>query len=430
MTKNLGINGIPFITVIQLKLDQNLKLMEYKIEYSNAKQNILGDETGRNFPWISSELVSTTSDLIDINKNDYENWDTFEINEPVDALKIIFRFTKHFTSGITNKNLNEMESDFIFIVLGSNKAKMTFAFMNGLVDFWKEFHAKYKFEVVYFSLEETIDKTISNVTCGLPWFYYENSNLDLKKKLFEFYGIDNFKSYPKLMIVDSDTGEMLNQEVKLTLLEYVHEFCNKQIELANSYKRKSVLNDLNFDFDIYEICKFVQNTNDSSIRVKRSVIDRELLDQISQNLTEITSLEIDESKLENRNLFYLIYFCSNFTTSNDNIFENITNFLNSIQDKLNCVVKILIVSSDHTKEDYVKLLKKIDSKILNKKSKPNEFVRCALNYDASHVKEKLFRHLNVAGIPWFSLINAKNGEVLGDNLRDLILNSQLRGIQI
>lgn len=235
------------------------------------------------------------------------------------------------------------------------------------------------------------------------------------------------------MIIDSDTGEMLNQSVKLTLLEYVHEFCNRQTEVANAYKRRSLvqeLNDLNFDFDVYDICKFVsENQSDRSSRVKRKTLDKELLEQLSNNLNEISNVCSEKVENISQNLFYLIYFCSNFTTSNENIFNNLKHFMTSIQDKFNCCVRIVIVSSDQTREDYIKLLEKIDSKLSNAK-KSDEFSRYALNFDAIHVKEMLFRQLKVAGIPWFSLINAKNGEILGDNLRHLILNSQLRGVKI
>jgi hypothetical protein len=34
--------------------------------------------------------------------------------------------------------------------------------------------------------------------------------------------------------------------------------------------------------------------------------------------------------------------------------------------------------------------------------------------------------MNVVGIPWFSLINSTNGEILCENLNIFILNNQLK----
>lgn len=152
--------------------------MDYKIEYTNAKQAILADQTGSNFPWMTSELSSATSDLADMSRKEKESFDSIELKESSDALRLIYKCAKQFTKG--NKSLSDMGSDFLFLVLGSNKTKLTFAFVSGLIEFWKEFHVKYKFEVLYFSLEDSIDKSIANLVNNLPWFYFESSNDDLK----------------------------------------------------------------------------------------------------------------------------------------------------------------------------------------------------------------------------------------------------------
>lgn len=54
------------------------------------------------------------------------------------------------------------------------------------------------------------------------------------------------------------------------------------------------------------------------------------------------------------------------------------------------------------------------------------FARYALKFRSKSVKEKLFQKLHVTGIPWFSLIDAISGEILCENLKIFILNSQLR----
>ena len=114
-----------------------------------------------------------------------------------------------------------------------------------------------------------------------------------------------------MLVIDSVTGELMNENFKLALLEYVHEFCNKQTEIAKTFKRKTTLteiNDVKFDYGIYDICKFLENSNQNRCtRTKQRVLDKELLDEISENLIEISTSNTDvEEEKENSNHFYLL----------------------------------------------------------------------------------------------------------------------------
>ena len=81
------------------------------------------------------------------------------------------------------------------------------------------------------------------------------------------------------------------------------------------------------------------------------------------------------------------------------------------------------MSSDHSNEDFQALIEKVSLKLLN-------YSIFALKYESKTIKEIIFKQMNIIGIPWFSLINASNGEILSENLRQLILNSHLKGIEI
>ena len=228
------------------------------------------------------------------------------------------------------------------------------------------------------------------------------------------------------MIIDGDTGELMNQNVQLALIEYVHEFCNNKTEISNN---KSLVRNTNtkteknneFDYCMYNMCTFLENKNQRRLR-HRKILDLSLIDELKNNLIEISTNKKNNTSFLNNN-FYLLYFCSNFTTSNENVFNRIGQFLNSTQEKLNCFIKIIIVSSDHSNEDYQALIEKVCLKLLN-------YSIFALIYESKTIKEIIFKQMNIIGIPWFSLINASNGEILSENLRQLILNSHLKGIEI
>lgn len=305
---------------------------------------------------------------------------------------------------------------------------------------------------------------------------------------------------PKLLIVDITTGELLNLNVRNSLIEYVHEYCMKKRELINLKASKTKLNssdseqlqqnqqqhqnpssmgknfNLNFDLDMYDIFDDltvaaygpISNRTNYSMRTKarhnqqrrrrKRKLNKYLLGELIENLIHINNGQKYERKTANAEtrLYYLVYFCSNFTTSHTNsqLYDQIIEFLNYLKEKVECSIEIVLISSDHFEEDYLKLIRKYnesnqDANVKNdsastamsdNSSRPNhnednsssqrqmydQFSRLALKFSCKWVKEKLYQKLHITGIPWFSLIDANNGEILCENLKIFILNSQLR----
>ena len=68
MCKYFKIYGIPFLTLVTLKLDSNLKIIDFRADKSNIKQAFLSDENGANFPWKNETLKSTNETTISLKK--------------------------------------------------------------------------------------------------------------------------------------------------------------------------------------------------------------------------------------------------------------------------------------------------------------------------------------------------------------------------
>jgi hypothetical protein len=306
---------------------------------------------------------------------------------------------------------------------------------------------------------------------------------------------------PKLLVFDLKTGELLNENLQSGLIEYVHEFCNKQYSSlvrsdeeiqedesrteqkcylnknnnADLCKKDNYCSDLNFnlDFDIGDMTHYtassqrnkspksktkeitqLANVVDSSSfkEMRKKYLTENLLKELNENLVDISNREkkaVPDWALESIrsgeqiSVYHLLYFCSNFTASKANMFNQVTKFLNYMHEKIECIINIVLVSSDYSEEDYSKLTEKFDDShqttaSTNFSERDNHadkvcfnsensyFRRYIVDFKCKHIKENLFKELNVIGIPWFSLINALNGEILCENLKIFILNSQLR----
>lgn len=148
---------------------------------------ILSDESGKMFPWMSNEpLNSHPADTIEPDDNKSEEpieSPKIDIETTNDALKVI-KSNSVFFNKPTQEDCVKQDVDFLFLVLGANQSKLTNIFLNGLVEFWKQFNVKYKFDVVYFNLQQEIDESILNIVEYVPWFYYKNSDDDLKVNLY------------------------------------------------------------------------------------------------------------------------------------------------------------------------------------------------------------------------------------------------------
>jgi hypothetical protein len=241
----------------------------------------------------------------------------------------------------------------------------------------------------------------------------------------------NLKQYPKLLVIDAESGQSINENVKLALLEYVHEFCMRQTEMANCLKQNHHKkdDDFTFDYDVYDLCNFINgNTKhdcNNSKKVKQKILNQDLLSELIKNLVDISKTK--NEKTDKSSSFYLLYFCSNFITSNENMFKSVASFIYLIGEKFNCKLKLILVSSDTNKFEYEKLLAKFH---LDFDSNKNQSTHFALDFEAAKIKQVLFKELGVTGIPWLTLINSRNGEVMSENLRNIILNSKLNSVQI
>ena len=234
------------------------------------------------------------------------------------------------------------------------------------------------------------------------------------------------------------TGHVLNEHLRIGIIEYIQEFCAKQVKIAHKDDKNYLINDLmlnnikDFDFACDKPREYKKNFKKTKIKK----IDSDLLNQLEENLIKISI----QPNLDNQNSaantgaknVYLLYFCSNYTISNSIALENIIKFLSLAQVKSKFLTKIILISSDASEENYNELISKMNTFNLMREcnehitSKIQKFDRLALSFSANSVKENLFEQMNVIGIPWFSLIDATNGEILCENLNIFILNSQLR----
>jgi hypothetical protein len=352
-------------------LKSSLNVVDFDTDKTNIKQLFLSDENGDDFPW--SDKFKTKHLEIDNNNKTNENEQTDlkpsnthlenykpykMLNEILDNLIMINRIFPHSTKSSQKQKINKNGYNFLFILFGSNDSPLNKLIVENLIEFWKVFHLKHKFLVVYLNFDRS--NKVLNEFPILPWytifsrehkvslnfaiylvFHLVYAFLNFKIKICENYGV---KSVPKLLILDMRTGDLLNNNLRLGIIRYIHYFCNKQIETAKleenktqAEKKKSELikeNEtfhFNFDFDMYDICT---NGNGKSSRKKNNktkTLDVEFLKELNENLIDLKTrkfINLNCNQNENgMNTFYLLYFCSNFTASNANIFENVIKFL-------------------------------------------------------------------------------------------------------
>lgn len=112
----------------------------------------------------------------------------------------------------------------------------------------------------------------------------------------------------------------------------------------------------------------------SSSKYRKRKLNRCLIDELNESLVELgiaantnssggpaaAAADYSSSSPPPRQ-FYLIYFCSFFTSSNSRqkeLFEQIIEFLSYVQEKIECSIRIVLVSSDFLESDYEKLIEK------------------------------------------------------------------------
>ncbi len=196
MCKYFKIYGIPYLTLVSLKLNSNLKIVEFQADKSNIKQAFLADENGKNFPWSceeknlpklganikkscikSNETKPEIKVKIDdkINENKIINDEYGFLEEVIDNLKSI---NKHLLLD-ENQKLNLNKFNFLFILFGTCESEINQAILENLIEFWKRFNLKHKFIVAYLDYDNAC---LNYFPSDVPW--YTISKNDLKVFIF------------------------------------------------------------------------------------------------------------------------------------------------------------------------------------------------------------------------------------------------------
>ena len=162
---------------------------------------ILADESGKKFPWATFEPVLNNFDSYSLKDQAEASFNQrsdkaakasttepikkskktivkqtikeSQINNSNDMLNMIASNMTSFNPQLGISYVAYPDTNFLFLVIGSNESKFTYMFMQGLAEFWKKFHEKYKFQVVYLSKENEIDKSICSIAYGLEWFFFK-----------------------------------------------------------------------------------------------------------------------------------------------------------------------------------------------------------------------------------------------------------------
>lgn len=183
MCKYLNINGIPYLTIARLKLKSSLNVVDFDTDKTNIKQQFLSDESGDDFPW-SDKFKAKTLEPNDIQPNETEsdlsmqlkNYKPYKLlSEVLDNLIMINRIFPHSTKSsqklITKTKqppINKNGYKFLFMIFGSNDSPLNKPVIENLIEFWKTFHLKHKFLVVYLNFDRS--DMILNEFPIIPWY--------------------------------------------------------------------------------------------------------------------------------------------------------------------------------------------------------------------------------------------------------------------
>ena len=164
------------MTLVSLKLDSSLKILDFRIDKSNIKQAFLDDENGDNFPWTNdvvkstNEITITSSTKKSIIKatesnseSDKKTSQNFSNESGLNAEQIndiYFEFLEEILENLSPINVEETQMtvntyshDFLFILFGSDESEINSIVIENLNEFWRKFHVKHKFIVVYLNFD-------------------------------------------------------------------------------------------------------------------------------------------------------------------------------------------------------------------------------------------------------------------------------------
>jgi hypothetical protein len=169
---------------------------------------------------------------------------------------------------------------------------------------------------------------------------------------------------------------------------------------------------------------------------KMKLLSEATLKQLNENLMDLSTgskIAVKQEACEGSRPLHLLYFCSN-STVNEIYLQNVLNFLKYMQEKVRCSVRVVLVSLDEARGDYEQLVSKFAQKRRSSVRRVDELEkssaeRFVVDFEAAGVvREKLEKAFSISDLPHFSLIDSQNGQILSENLKIFILNSQLRDI--
>lgn len=214
-------NGIPYMTLVELKLDtsSHLKIVDFRCDKRNIKHDFLADPTGIRFPWFKA--TSPTPPISSDHKNNNNNSSTIPISKSdIKSIDEIFdkdddettandeeeESMPRETTDRDNDELNNLdvdstnadlilneilenleptceriarmrsasateamlaEKDYMFVLFGSRELKANPTIVQSIVEFWRRFHKKHGFFVVYLEFNTpavTVEAATTNDT--------------------------------------------------------------------------------------------------------------------------------------------------------------------------------------------------------------------------------------------------------------------------
>jgi len=171
LCKYFKIYGIPYLTLVSLKLDSSLKIIDFRTDKSNIKQAFLDDENGEKFPWTDEKtkltnekttiskksIIKSTESSSESDKKIVSNESDFNCesikNFEYDFLQEILKNLSPINEKDKQTAINTYSYDFLFILFGSNQSEINSIVIDNLTEFWKKFHLKHKFIVAYLNYD-------------------------------------------------------------------------------------------------------------------------------------------------------------------------------------------------------------------------------------------------------------------------------------
>ena len=319
------------------------------------------------------------------------------------------------------------ENNFLFFLVGSDD---TLHMIESWSRFWLRFNVKHKFVMAYVHATSKASSRVptfessSSSSSSVKWFTIGERAVKDEFLARFFCALDR---PPKLVVIDTHSGLVINDEFKSSFDKFFDQLCADQMRLG---ARSSKHNSKHDDHHQQE-----QQQQQQQQQPRRRRLNGDLLAQLNESLIDLScgkklkssTLKNDEKEHSHKS-FFMLYFCSDFTMRNEGLLESAMDFLCMLQAKMggksSCRVKIVLVSSDASFDDYKKLLRKflLDRTVIKHEQ---AFGVLSLDYRAAHVKEQLMRKLRVLAIPWLSVLESHTGHILCNDLKTFLSNSQL-----